>query len=114
MAPAIATTWYPVATEGSQTQYVDLDSVQRSGAIVRLKTYWTDAQTPDAVTSAVTEYDCDRQQYRDLTFDGHPQNAPWQANGADALNQAVMEFACQNSQAKSTVPGVMQFSRGIQ
>ena len=96
MEPAIAAQWHLVATDGSQAQYVDVDSIEATGSRVRLTTYWTDRSSPMTITTAVTEYDCDREKYRDVQINDIAQVGTWQEPGSDMLNQAVMEFACQS------------------
>lgn len=99
--PASATTWQAVAQseDGQQLQYVDVESIEQVGAIRRLKSYWLDKQRPDSQTYAVTEYHCDRQQYRDLELNGQAQTSDWQSIQNDRLNQAVMDYACHPSTA---------------
>lgn len=96
-APAVAANhWQMVAqsADRQQVQYVDLDSIAQTGAIVRLQTYWMDQRQPDAKTYALTEYHCDHQQFRDLELNGKPHHGDWQTIQADPLNAAVMDYVC--------------------
>lgn len=94
--PAYAETWTRIvtSTDGVQEQYVDIDSIQTKNSHVRLKTYWLDVTQPEDVTYAVTEYDCDRQLYRDIEVNGKPHPTDWYTLEGDPLNQAVMEYSC--------------------
>ncbi|HEY9615822.1 MAG TPA: hypothetical protein V6C64_03215 [Microcoleaceae cyanobacterium] len=95
--PAAATNqWQMVAqsADHQQVQYIDLNSLAQTGAIVRLQTYWMDQRQPEAKTYAVTEYHCDRQQFRDLELNGQPHQGDWQTIQADPINEAVMEYVC--------------------
>ncbi|MGI0486235.1 hypothetical protein ACN4EK_12415 [Pantanalinema rosaneae CENA516] len=88
--------WQMVAQSADRqhAQYVDLDSIAQTGAIVRLHTYWMDQRQPEAKTYAVAEYHCDRQQFRDLELNGEPHQSDWQTIQADPLNAAVMQYVC--------------------
>lgn len=93
---AQAATWEAItvaAPEGQQVQYVDRDSIEQVGAIVRLRSYWLEGSA-STQTHVLTEYHCDRQQYRDVEHNHQTQSADWQTIQADLLNQAVMDYAC--------------------
>lgn len=94
--PAHAEQWTLVVTseDGYQKQYVDVDSMQVKDSYVRLNTYWVDMHQPNVLTYAVTEYDCDRQLYRDIELDGKPHQTDWFDLGGDRLNRAVMNYSC--------------------
>lgn len=100
--PAWAEAWTLVVTseDGVQQQYVDVESIQRSRQGVTLKTYWTDAHNPDDLTYAITEYDCDRQLFRDIELNGKPHQTAWYELGEDKLNRAVMDYSCPLIQSK--------------
>lgn len=99
--PAQAEEWRLIVTseDGYQKQYIDVDSVQFKEGHVRLKTYWLDTHQRDDVTHAVTEYDCDRQLYRDIELNGKPHQTDWFDLSGDRLNRAVMLYACPKSGA---------------
>ncbi len=97
--PAWAENWQLVATSanGQEQQYIAPDSIQSvsspPGAIAQVKTYWVN-QTTQQITTAITQYQCDRQQYRDIELNGQSNDPSWQSIIADPLNQAVMDYTC--------------------
>jgi hypothetical protein len=96
LAPAQASQWTKVVTaaDGTQAQYVDLDSIHRINHHIRLDTYWLETAHPQDKTYATTEYDCDRQRYRDTQVNGQATKQDWQDLTHDPLNRAVMDYAC--------------------
>ncbi|MGF1496400.1 MAG: hypothetical protein ACFB8W_06190 [Elainellaceae cyanobacterium] len=96
---AQAVHWHRVATtaDGLQSQYVDTDSIERSPHGVRLKSSWDNRDT-HAITNYLTEYDCQRQQYRDLMENGQVAKGEWQPLTGDPLNYAAMKYGCEQTQ----------------
>ncbi len=95
--PARATQWQQVAesAEGNIRQYVDTDSIQRSGRFVTIASYMEVFQaTGTEVEKYTTEYDCERDRFRDLQLHWQPRKPDWRAIEADPLNEAARQFAC--------------------
>ncbi len=93
--PAQAVDWQQVAVsqEGDMRQFIDVDSIQRSGRFVTVDSYVEVSQISDTEIEAYrTEYDCDRNLYRDLEPGQPPSN--WAPIEADLLNAAARMSAC--------------------
>jgi hypothetical protein len=97
-APALATTWYPVAaaSQGQQQQFVDLDSVQPLGlGQVRVASYYIDSRSGiPQQTSYLTDYDCRRRWFRDVEYNGPTGSSAWMPVDPDPLNAAAMDYVC--------------------
>jgi hypothetical protein len=95
---ATASTWQLAAQseKGDLEQYVDVDSIQRSGSIVRLESYFLDKRQGTPIRmDYTTDYDCDKNQYQDLVLNGEAIADPWVSASPDPINQSVLDYACQ-------------------
>jgi hypothetical protein len=96
--PALAVTWYPTAeaSQGQQQQLVDLDSIESLGlGQVRVASLYIDRRSGAAKQTAyVTEYDCQKRQFRDVQYDGSGGSAEWFPVDPDPLNAATMDYLC--------------------
>ncbi|MGB7414243.1 MAG: hypothetical protein WA902_08545 [Thermosynechococcaceae cyanobacterium] len=96
--PAQAMNWQQVAVsqEGDMRQFIDVDSIQRSGHFVTVDSYTEVSQVSDTeIETYRTEYDCDRNLYRDLEPEQPLGN--WKTMEADPLNEAAQLSACSKS-----------------
>jgi len=94
--PVQAENWVMVAKSDTsqEQQYVDADSIESRGSIMRLNSYWGFLDQPDSVHYATTEYRCQSEEYRDIKVDGHPTGDEWKPVGKDLLNRAAMIYGC--------------------
>ncbi len=97
-APALATTWYPVAeaSQGQQQQLVDLDSIEPLGmGQVRVASIYIDRRSGKAEqTTYITDYDCQRRWFRDVRYNGEAKPLDWFPVDPDPLNAAAMDYVC--------------------
>jgi type II secretory pathway pseudopilin PulG len=95
--PAQATQWQQVAesAEGNIRQYIDTDSIRRSGQFVTVDSYVELIQATETETQTyTTEYDCERDRYRDIQPERSPSESEWEPIKADRLNEAARLSAC--------------------
>ncbi|PZD72231.1 hypothetical protein C1752_03818 [Acaryochloris thomasi RCC1774] len=95
--PARATQWQQVAesAEGNVRQYIDTDSIQRSGRFVTVASYMEAIQATGTETeNYTTEYDCERDRYRDIEPEQQPSKGNWEPIEDDPLNEAARQSAC--------------------
>jgi hypothetical protein len=95
--PAQATQWQQVAEsiEGNIRQYIDLESIQRSGQFVTVDSYVELIQAAATKTQHyTTEYDCEHDLYRDIQPEQSPSESEWEPIKADLLNEAARLSAC--------------------
>ena len=97
--PAQAETWVMVAKSDTtkELQYVDADSIESLGSVIRLKTYWGFLDQPNSINYATTDYRCETEEYRDVIVNGEQTKATWTLVGSDTLNRAAMEYGCQHN-----------------
>ena len=97
--PAQAETWVMVAKSDTtnELQYVDADSIESLGSVIRLKTYWGFLDQPNSINYATTDYRCETEEYRDVIVNGEQTKATWTSVGSDTLNRAAMEYGCQHN-----------------
>ncbi len=95
--PAQAIQWQQVAVspEGNMRQYIDADSVRKSGHFVTIASYVElDKTSGTEIETYVTEYDCEQERFRDLQSGASPNEIAWKTIEADPLNEAARVSAC--------------------
>jgi len=95
---ALAITWYPTAeaSQGQQQQLIDLDSIEFLGlGQVRVASLYLDRRSGTAKqTTYVTEYDCQKRQFRDVQYNDSRGSSEWFPVDSDPLNAATMDYLC--------------------
>jgi hypothetical protein len=93
-----AATWYLVAeaSQGSQQQFVDIDSIEPLGmGHVRVASYYVDKRSGEPQKSTyLTEYDCRQRRFRDVQYNGPTGSSTWLPTDPDPLNAKAMEYVC--------------------
>jgi hypothetical protein len=112
-APSGSAAWQLTgqSADGLAQQYVDLNSMQSRDGYWLVHSYFAEqrasgsGQVTPVRADYVTLYDCDRQRYRDLEtgsdldgiqLDSIPETS-WGTVAADPLNQATLDYVCQQS-----------------
>lgn len=97
-SPATAALWYPTAqaSQGQETQYIDLDSVQPLGrGHVRVESAYEDQRSGTLQRTAyLTEYNCRTRTFRDLQRNGRIAQLRWYPVDPDPLNAATLDYVC--------------------
>jgi len=100
--PATATTWELAAEsdQGQVRQYLDWDSVHRSGPEVSVASYYIDHRADTPRTDYVTAYACASNQFKDVEVDGQKADDDWQPLVEDPLNEAIRDLLCNSASYK--------------
>lgn len=96
-SPALATHWQQVgvSADGTMRQYIDTESIQPFGHFVRVDSYVEVSQgSSSEIETYLTEYDCDRNQYRDIQPEESSSKSDWATIEDDPLNEAARQSAC--------------------
>lgn len=97
-SPAPASTWHSVAedAQGQQQQLIDLDSIEFLGKNqVRVASLYVDRRSGVVEqTTYITEYNCQKRQFRDVQYDGSKGNSQWFPVDPDPLNASTMDYLC--------------------